>query len=39
MNHTLFLIAGYGICWIGIVAYFFHLRQRERHANRNKLEL
>ncbi len=32
MNHTLFLIAGYGICWIGIVAYFSHLRKRERHA-------
>jgi CcmD family protein len=32
MNHTLFLIAGYSISWIGIIAYLLHLRQRERHV-------
>lgn len=35
MNHTLFLIAGYGVSWIGIIGYFLHLRQREHRARRS----
>ena len=34
MNHTLFLIAGYGVSWVGIIAYFLYLRRREKHVIR-----
>jgi len=30
MNHTLFLIAGYGITWLTIVGYLLRLGRRER---------
>ncbi len=32
MNHTPFLIAGYGITWIAVVAYLLRIRRREREV-------
>lgn len=34
MNNPMFLIAGYGITFLTILAYLLHLRRRERDVDR-----
>lgn len=36
MNNPMYLIAGYGITFVAILAYLLHLRKRERDVDRER---